>query len=127
MIFARLKAQHAYDQRKAILDPMVHLLDEKLLALQRRLQIALVPFTLDRHPQDIGGALEEREIMLDEVIIGSAVDLQHTERPTIALQDNVHCAANAMSDQNLGRSEAFLVFEMIGDHRPTGFQRESGR
>ncbi len=68
-IFARLKAQHADDQRKAILDPMVHLLDEKLLALQRRLQIALVPLALDRHPQDVGGALEEREIMLDEVII----------------------------------------------------------
>ena len=68
-IFARLKAQHADDQRKAILDPVVHLLDEKLLALQRRVQIALVPLALDRHPQDIGGALQEREIMLDELFI----------------------------------------------------------
>ncbi len=48
-VFARLKAQHADDQGKAILDPMVHLLDQELLALQRRLQIALVPLTLDRH------------------------------------------------------------------------------
>jgi hypothetical protein len=32
-----------------------------------------------------------------------------------------------MSDQKLGRSEALLVFQVIGDHRPTGFQRKSGR
>ena len=126
-IFARLKAQHADDQRKAIFDPMVHLLDEKLLALQRRLQIALVPLALDRHPQDVGGALQEREIMLDELIFRSAVDLQHAERPAISLQDNVHGAMNAVSDQNLGRSEALFVFEMVGDHRPAGFQRESSR
>ena len=65
----RLKAKHADDQRKAILDAMVHLLDEKLLPLQSRLQMELVTFTLDRHPQDVGGALEKREIMLDEVVI----------------------------------------------------------
>ena len=127
VILARLEAQHADDQGKAILDPMVHLLDEKLLALQRRIQIALVALTLDRHPQDIGGSLKEREVMLDEVIIQSAVDLQHAERSAIALQDDVHGAANAMSDQNLGRSEALLRFEVIGDHRLAGFQRESGR
>ncbi len=126
-IFARLKAQHAYDQRKAILDPMVHLLDEKLLALQRRLQMALMPLTLDRHPQDIGGALEEREIMLDELILRSAVDLQHAERLAIPLQDDVHGAVNAVFEQKLRCSEPLLVFEMIGDYWPAGFQRESRR
>src|ERR1700689_1911435 len=106
---------------------MIHLLDEKLLALQRRLQIALVPFTLDRHAQDIGGALEEREIMLDELILRSAVDFEHPEGLAIPLQDNVHGAVNAVFDQKLGRSEPLLVFEMIGDHWPAGFQRESRR
>ena len=65
--------------------------------------------------------------MLDELIFRSAVDLQHAERPAISLQDDVHGAVNAMSDQNLGRSEALLDFEMIGDHWPAGFQRKSGR
>jgi len=65
--------------------------------------------------------------MLDELILGSAVDLQHAERLAIPLQDNVHGAVDAVSDQNLGRFEALLVFEMIGDHWPAGFQRESGR
>ena len=65
--------------------------------------------------------------MLDKLIIRPAVDLQHAERSAIALQDNVHGAVNAMSDQKLGRSEALLVFQVIGDHRPTGFKRKSGR
>src|ERR1700690_939422 len=106
---------------------MIHLLDEKLLALQGRLEMALVPLTLDRHPQDIGGALQESEIMLDELILRSAVDLEHAERLPIPLQDNVHGAVNAVSEQDLGRSEALFVFEMIGDHWPAGFQRESRR
>ena len=66
---ARLGLQHADNQRKAVLDPMVHLLDEKLLTLERRLQIPLVPLALDRHPKDIGRALEERKVMLDELIL----------------------------------------------------------
>src|ERR1700689_3907822 len=106
---------------------MIHLLDEELLALQRRLQIALVPLTLDRHPQDIGGALEEREIMLDELILRSAVDLEHAERLAIPVQDNVHGAVYAVSDQKLGGSETLLILEMIGNHWPAGFQRESRR
>ena len=65
--------------------------------------------------------------MLDELIFRSAVDLQHAEGPALSLQDDVHGAVNSMSDQNLGRSEALLDFEMIGDHWPAGFQRKSGR
>src|ERR1700678_989904 len=106
---------------------MIHLLDEKLLALQRRLEMALMPLTLDRHPQDIGGALQESEIMLDELILRSAVDLEHTERLPIPLQDDVHGAVDAVFEQKLGRSEPLLVFEMVGDDWPAGFQRESRR
>ena len=91
-----------------------------------RIQIALVPLTLDRHPQDIARLPDEREVMLGDVILQSAVDLQHAERSAIALQDDVHGAANAMPEQNLGRSEALLRFEVIGDHWLAGFQRESG-
>jgi hypothetical protein len=89
--------------------------------------MALVPLALDRHPENVGGALKEREIILDELIARSAVDLENPERPTIALQDNVHGATNAMSDENLGRSETLLDFEMIGDHWSAGLQCKSGR
>src|SRR6202042_2660043 len=106
---------------------MIHLLDEKLLALQRRIEITLMPLTLDRHPQDIRGALEEREIMLDKLIFRSAVDLQYSEGLPVPLQDNVHGAVNAVFEQKLGRSEPLLVVKMIGDYWPAGFQRESRR
>ena len=125
-MLARLEAQHAHDQRQAVLHPMVHLLDEKLMALQRGLQIALMPLALDRHPQDVGCALQEREIMLDELVFRSAVDLEHAKGPAISLQYDVHRAMNAMPDEYFGRSEPFFAFEMIGNHRPAGFQRKSG-
>jgi hypothetical protein len=34
-----------------------YLLEERLLARERRLQASFVAFALDRHPQDVGGAL----------------------------------------------------------------------
>ena len=64
--------------------------------------------------------------MLDKLISRPAVDLQHAERPTIALEDNVHGAMNPVSDENWG-PEPLLDFEMIGDHWPSGLQRKSGR
>ena len=108
-VLARLEAQHADDQRQTVLHPMVHLLDEKLMPLQRGLKIALVPLALDRHPQDVGCALQEREIMLDEHVVRSAVDLQNPERPPVSLQDDVHRAMNSVPDKKLRRSEAFLA------------------
>ena len=108
-ILASLEAQHADDQRETVLHPMVHLLDEKLMTFQRGVHIALVPLALDRHPQNVGCALQEREVMFDEPVFRSAVDLQDAERPAVSLQYDVHRAMNAMSDENLGRPETFLV------------------
>ncbi len=51
-----------------------------------------MPLSLDRHPEDVGCALQEREIMLDELIFRSAVDLQHAEGSAISLQDDVYGA-----------------------------------
>src|ERR1700750_2906372 len=116
-VVARLKAQHSDDQRQAILNSMVHLLDEKLMPLQSRPQTALVPFALDGHPQKVGGTRQEREIMPDEFVSRSAVNLQYAKWLTISLQDHVHGAANAMSVKNLGCAEALLDFEVNGDSR----------
>src|SRR5271170_7166847 len=125
-ILPHLKAQHADDQRQAVLYSMVHLLDQKLMTLQRGLQIPLVPFALDRHPQDIGCTLQKREIMLDELVFRSTVDLEDPKGPAVALQYDVHRPMNSVPDENFRRSEAFLAFEMVGDDRPAGFQRISG-
>ena len=97
------------------------------MPLKRGLKIALVPLALDRHPQNVRRAPQKCEIMLDELAFGSAADLEHAEGPAISLQDDVHGAANAMSDENLGGSKALLDFEMIGDDGPAGFQRKPGR
>ena len=93
---AGLQLEHARDDRQAVLDPVVHLLEQKLMARQRGLETALVAFALDRHAQNVGGALQEGEVVLDELVLRPAVDLQHAERLAVALQDDVHGAADAV-------------------------------
>ena len=39
-----------------------------------------MPFALDRHAEQVRGALQEREIVLDELVLGPAVDLEDAER-----------------------------------------------
>ena len=84
-IFTGLKAQHADDKSEAILYPVVHFLDKELMTLEGSFYIALVTFALDRHPQYVGRALQEREVMLDELVFRPAVDLENSEWPPISL------------------------------------------
>ena len=112
---------------QAVLDPVVYLLEQHLVAAERSLEVVLVAFTLDRHAQDVGGALQECEIVLDELIFRPAVDLEHPERPAVALQDDVHRPVDAVLTQHLGRAEALLVLEVVGDDRLAGAQRKSCR
>ena len=93
---ARLKLQHARDDHQAVLHPVAHLLQQHLMAFQRRLEVARVALALDRHAEDVGGALQESEIVLDELVLRAAVDLEHPERPAVALQDDVHGAVDAV-------------------------------
>jgi hypothetical protein len=55
-----------------------------------------MPLALDCHAEDVGGALQESEILLDELVLRAAVDLEHPERPPVALQDDVHGAVDAV-------------------------------
>ncbi len=126
-IFPNLEAKHACDEPEAVLHPMIHLPDQKLMPFKRGLQIALVPFALDRHSENVRRALQECEIVLDELTAGPAVDLQHPEGPAVALQDDVHRAKNAMSDKDLRRFEALFDLEMVGDDGSAGFESKSGR
>jgi hypothetical protein len=82
-----------------------------------------VPLAFDRHAEEVCRALEEGEVMLDEFVVTPAVDLEHAERPAIALQDDVHRAMDTVLAQDLRRAEALLVLEVVGDHRLAGAQR----
>src|SRR6516225_3537648 len=54
--------------------------------------------------------------MLAKLTLRSAVNFEHTEWQTVALQDDVHCATNSMFDEQFRSSEPLFVFEMIGNH-----------
>ena len=106
---------------------MAHLLEQDLLAFERRLEAALVAVALDRHAEQVRRALQEGEVVLDELVLRPAVDLENAERPAVALQDDVHRPVNAVLAQDLGRPETLLVSEVVGDHRLAGAQRKSRR
>ena len=124
---AALELKHARDDHQAVLHPMVHLFQKNLMAVQRGLEIVLVAVALDRHAEDVRRALQEGEIVLDELVLRPAVDLEHPERPAIALQDDVHRAVDAVLAQDLRRPEALLVLEVVGNHRLAGAQRKPRR
>ena len=97
------------------------------MAVERELQLALVLLLLDRHAENVGGALQEGDVVFAELAFGAAVDLKHAERRTVALQDDVHGAADAVLDQQFGGPEALLVFEMVRDDRLASMQGITGR
>ena len=70
---ARLQVKHAGNQLQAILDTVVDLLEQDLMAIERRLQFALVPLLFDRHAEDICSPLQEGDIVLTKLALGSAV------------------------------------------------------
>ncbi len=121
-----LQAEHAGDELQAVGDPVIAFLKQKLLLLQRRLEIALEPLAFDRHAQQVGGAAQEGDVVLGELPFGTAVDLENPPRLALALEDHVHRPVNAMDQQQCRRAEPILVAEMVGDHGLTGLQREPG-
>src|SRR6185312_17059009 len=67
-----------------------------------------------------GRTLQKGEIMLDELIVRPAVDLQYAEWPPFALKDDVHRPVDPVLAQDLGRTEPLLILEMVGDHGLAG-------
>ena len=117
-----LQAQQAGDHLQAVLDAVVDLLEQDLMPVERRLQLALGLLLFDRHAENVGGPLQERDIVLAELAFGAAVDLQHAERRAIALQDDVHGAPDAVRDEQFRGPEALLVLEVVRDDRLSGVQ-----
>src|ERR1700738_1420831 len=105
--------EHAGHELQTILDAVIDLLEQNLVAIKCCLEMAFVPLPLDGHSEDIGRSLQERDVVLAELAVRSAIDLQYPEGRTVALQDDVHGTANAVLDEKLWSSEPFLVFKVI--------------
>src|SRR5205085_8340473 len=80
-----------------------------------------------RHAQDVGCPLQERDVVLAELPLGPAVDLQHAVGRAIALKDVVHGASNAVLDQEFRRSKPLLILQVIADDWLTGMQGKPRR
>ena len=98
---------------KTILDAMVDLLEQNLMAGQGGLQLALILLLLNRHAEDICSTLQKCDVLLAEFAFGSTVDLENPERRAIPLQNDVHRTANAMLYEQLGGTKSLLVLQMI--------------
>jgi hypothetical protein len=48
---------------------MYDLVEEDLLARKSRLETSFMSFALDRHPQDVGGALQKADIVGNELVL----------------------------------------------------------
>ena len=96
------------------------------MTVERVLQLELRSLLFDRHSEYVGGALQKRDVVFAELARRPAVDFQHAERRIVALQNDVHGAANAVFDQQFRGPEPLLVLEMVGDDRLAGVQGEAG-
>jgi hypothetical protein len=75
---------------------MIDFIEQDLLAVEGHPELAFIPLSLDRHPQDVCRSLQERDIVLAEFALRPAVDFQHTVGRASALKDDIHGAANAV-------------------------------
>jgi hypothetical protein len=98
-----------------------------LVAIQSCLELALIPLPLDRHAQNVCRPLQERDIVLSKLPLGSAVDLQYPVGGAIALKDDIHGAANTVFDEQLWCSKSLLILKVIADYWFAGAQGEPGR
>src|SRR5262249_29832132 len=71
--------------------------------------------------------LQERDIVLGKLPLGSAVDFQYSVGGVIALKDDIHGAANTMFDKELWCSKSLLILKVIADYGFAGAQRKPGR
>ena len=69
--------KHARHHLQTILDPMIDFLEQSLMVVKCGLQMALVPLPFDSHAKDICRTLQERDVVLAEFSLGTAVDLQY--------------------------------------------------
>ena len=61
--------KHAGDHLQAVLDAVIDLLEQDLMTVECCLQLALVLLLLNGHAEDVGGTLQERNVMRAELAL----------------------------------------------------------
>ena len=87
---------------------MVDLFDQQLLPIERLPEIALHALPFNRHPEDVGDALQKYDIALGEFTFRPAVNFEHPVRSTISLENDVHGAPDTVLDQQFRGPESLL-------------------
>jgi hypothetical protein len=108
-----LELKHARNDLQAVLDPVIDFSEQDLMTIKRGLKLTLIMLLLDRHSEDVCGALQKGDVVLAKLAFGFAVYFQHAERRAVALQNNVHGAANAMLKKQFRGSKSLLIFEVV--------------
>ena len=119
--------QHPGYDLQAVLHTMADFFEQNLVAIQSCLELALISLLLDRHAQNVCRPLQERDIALGKLHLGSAVDLQYPVGGAITLKDDIHGAANTVFDKQLWCSKSLLILKVIADYWFAGAQGKPGR
>src|SRR5262245_61249706 len=96
---------------------MVDLVQRHLVVLESHFEILLMALPFDLHPHAICPALDKSYSSFAELAWPSAVHFAHTERRTLALQDNVYSSPDTMRCKEIRRSKPVLAFQMVRNHR----------
>src|ERR1700689_1321720 len=121
-----LQLKHARNDLQAVLDAVIDFLQQHLMTIKRRFQLALILLLLDRHSKNVGSTLQKSDVALAKLAFGFAVHFQHTERRAVALQNNIHRAMNAVLAKQFRRSKSMLVLKVVRNDGLASAQRIAG-
>jgi hypothetical protein len=82
---------------------MVDLLNQRVSLGKRLVQPAFVALALDRHADDIRGALQKGDVMLSEFTFRTAVYFENTVGTLLALQNHVDGTTHTVVRQQFWR------------------------
>ena len=103
--------------REQIAGAVAQFADHQLVALVRLA-------ALDRARDHVGDRAEERDVVLAEAAPPRRVRAEHAVGAAVASGDrHAHAAVDAVIEQQRGRLEARLGFQIEDDHRPAGGER----
>src|ERR1700730_4213231 len=94
---------------------MIYLFHQELLTVEGSKETLFDSLPVNRHPQDVRGALQKSNVILRKFSLRTAIDLQDPEGRIIALKNHIHRTPDTVLDEKLWRSKALFVFQMIGN------------
>src|SRR3546814_324089 len=121
-----LKLNQADDELVVVLGPVLELAKQGFLYLGQS-EIFLQQFVLrPGKRQNRRISLKKLDVVLAEIGPSSAVDFEHAEYFVAASNDDVGGALDAVPAQELGRTEALLLVQFVGDDGSGGLKRVTG-